>query len=378
MAESTPRFTLRDLPFVARLTLALFLISVGLGYFSALVQLHTQQAQPGQLLPGDDELVATYHGKPGVSTLERLITTNENLPLTGAGSMRSAFTTRALDWNDDVFEERAFKKYAADLPADLKPQEKQDKWDKLDQKEREKKIDEAQKEVRKEREAEADAVVAWIHDDLNKDAYENDSFPRPESLKDAPMMRKFAPGDGKTIRIKTLLHSRCERCHAANREVPDAPLDEYKHLLRYGKTPLQSGAMPMRKLAQTTHVHLLGFSMLYGLTGLIFALSGWPGIIRFLIAPLALLAQVVDISFWWLARMSDPYGSQFAKSIKYSGIVVAVALGLQIIMSLFSLFGWFGRLVLVLLIAAALVGAYFLNDMVIAPYLAAQARIGAG
>ena len=52
-----------------------------------------------------------------------------------------------------------------------------------------------------------------------------------------------------------------------------------------------------------------------------------------------------------------------------------MALALQILLSLFSLFGWFGRFVLLLLIAAALVGAYYLNDLVIVPYLATQAKL---
>ena len=133
--------------------------------------------------------------------------------------------------------------------------------------------------------------------------------------------------------------------------------------------------MPLRKLAQSTHVHLLGFSMLYGLTGVIFACSSWPGIFRFLIAPLPLVAQLLDISFWWLARLQDPWGSEFARGIRYTGMVVAGGLGLQIILSLFSLFGWFGRFVLVLLMAAALVGAYYVNDQYIGPYLAQQAKL---
>ena len=66
-----PRTVLRDLPLSARLVLALFMISVGLGYFSALVQLHFQQAPAGKLLPGADEAKATYSSKPGVSQLER-------------------------------------------------------------------------------------------------------------------------------------------------------------------------------------------------------------------------------------------------------------------------------------------------------------------
>jgi hypothetical protein len=366
MDEPSRRFTLRDLPFVARLTLALFLIAVGFGYFSALVQLHVQQASPGQILPGDEELRATYHGTGGMSVLERLVTANENLPFDGSGTMRPAFKQRALDYNGPVFEDRAYEKYAASLPPDLKDEEKQDKWDKLDSKERQKKIDEAQDEIRKEHEGEADALVAWIHADADKASYDGDNFPRPDSLKDTPITKKYLTEDKKGVKIRSLIRSRCARCHQAGREVPDAPLTEYKQVLRYAKMDsAQTGPMPMRKLAQSTHVHLLGFSMLYGLTGLIFALTSWPGIIRLVIAPLALVAQVVDISFWWLARLQDPYGSVFAKCIMYSGGVVAVALGLQILLSLFSLFGWFGRVVLVLLILLLLAGGYFLHTPVL-------------
>ncbi len=364
MTEPTPRFTLRDLPFVARLVLALFLISVGLGYLAALVQVRAQQGAPGQFLPGKNEVVAAFHGEPGKSVLERLVTANENLPLTGTGSMRSAFTYNSLDWNDQQFEDRAFDKFAASLPPDLKDEEKQEKWDKLDKKEKQKKIDEARDETRKEREAEADALVAWLHADADKASYDNDNFPRPEALKDVPINGKFVAKDKSGIKIRSLLRSRCARCHQVGREVPDAPLVEYKQVHRYA-TLSDSGAMPMRKLAQTTHVHLLSFSMLFALTGLIFALSGWPGIIRFCIAPLALIAQVVEISFWWLARLPDPNGTRFAECIYYTGPVIGAALGLQIILGLFSLFGWFGRVVLVLLILLFLAGAYFLHTPVL-------------
>ena len=73
--------------------------------------------------------------------------------------------------------------------------------------------------------------------------------------------------------------------------------------------------MSLSKLAQTTHVHMLGFSMLYGLTGLLFAFTSYPVFVRVLIAPLPLLAQIIDISFWWLARLDEPYGPGFAAAI---------------------------------------------------------------
>src|SRR5438477_12390815 len=102
MSQPSRRFTLNDLPWVARLTLAAFLISVGIGYFSALVQLHAQQAKPGQMLPGETEVIEAYHGRPGVGALERLITADQTLPFSSGGTMRPAFTTRSTDWIDST------------------------------------------------------------------------------------------------------------------------------------------------------------------------------------------------------------------------------------------------------------------------------------
>ena len=70
-APSTPeRWTISDLNLSARITLAVFLISVGIGYVSALVNLHFQEASPGNPqvhwnTPGDFSVVAqclTYSG----------------------------------------------------------------------------------------------------------------------------------------------------------------------------------------------------------------------------------------------------------------------------------------------------------------------------
>ena len=48
-----------------RLTLAVFLLSVGIGYVAALVQLHFQHATPGDLLPSRDDAVRVFHGDVG-------------------------------------------------------------------------------------------------------------------------------------------------------------------------------------------------------------------------------------------------------------------------------------------------------------------------
>src|ERR1700676_5254119 len=89
------RFVLRDLTVATRIVLAAFLLSVGVGYFSALVQLHFQGAHRGNLLPETKDIVATYHGQPPMSQFKRLLVTDENKPFNGSGSMRAAFTTRS-------------------------------------------------------------------------------------------------------------------------------------------------------------------------------------------------------------------------------------------------------------------------------------------
>src|SRR5262249_23749674 len=256
MSEPTHRFTLSDLPFAARLTVAAFLISVGVGYFAALVQLHVQQASPGQMLPGDQQLIDTYHGKPGVSVLERLLTADEKLPLSASGSMRSAFTFRAPDWDDFDFDNRVFEKFAESLPKDVKDEDKGEKWEKLPQEEKDRWIAEVRKEVRGEREGEAAAMLEWIRGGLGKGSYDNDKYTLPNSM---PLTKKFrAKGEKGTtaVKIRSLIRSRCVICHKEGREAEEAPLVEYKQIVAYSKKGAgEPGGVPLRKLAQSTHVH---------------------------------------------------------------------------------------------------------------------------
>ena len=69
------RIVLRELPFSARLTLACFLIAVGLGYISAVVQLHLRDASDGNVLPSSEDVVRKFHGSagPAMSPLEALM-----------------------------------------------------------------------------------------------------------------------------------------------------------------------------------------------------------------------------------------------------------------------------------------------------------------
>jgi hypothetical protein len=368
MAEALPprHLLLRNLPFAARLTLAVFLCSVGIGYASALVQLHFQHAAPGQALPTGDDAVKVFSGDRGPrprSRIETLVDADEHLPWNGHGQMAAAFFAKSADWKSAIkARAKALAGRGRDTP-DMAQGEGQ---------------------LRKERETERQALLEWIRAGASKADYQQDRFCLPDSMADRPLADAFVvkegddkPAEPRAVKIRTVITQRCARCHTTG-DSEDAsaaqyPLDSYEHLKPY-VTVQQSSGMSLTKLAQTTHVHLLGFSVLYGMTGLILAFSSYPRVLRVLVAPLPLAAQVVDISFWWLARLDDPYGPMFARAIVVSGAVVAVGLGLHIVLGLFDLFGRLGKAVLVLLLAAAVGGAYFAHEMVIAPYLAQEGQ----
>jgi hypothetical protein len=347
------RTYLRDLPLAARLVLAVFLISVGVGYLSALVQLHFQQAEAGQLLPGEPQVIDTYHGKRGMGQLERLITADESKPWGGSGTMRPAFTTRSTGWKRSIRE----------APG-ANPEEKE-------------------KNLRQQRDWEIDSVVAWIHGGAKKENYEK--FPVPEA--DAGQIDEqqkqnaewevpqfFEKDNDKWYaNISTIMEVRCVRCHGPGKggAAGQIHLDKWENVRDFipPEADAQGKGHSLAKLAQSTHVHLLGFSVLYGLTGLIFAFTSYPGILRVLIAPAPLIAQIVDISFWWLARMDAPHGPMFAKLIMISGGVVALTLLIQISLGLLNLFGMAGRALLVILAGAVVAGGLILAKPKLEEYL---------
>jgi hypothetical protein len=348
-SPARPRLVLRDFPLAVRLTLALFLISTGLGYVSALVQLHFQHAQAGSALPTREDAVRIFHGQAGpqASRVQILLDVDDRGPFSGSGQMSAAFTRKSEGWSKAV-KARA-RQLARERGTDPEAQ-----------------AEAAEAELRQPRDGERLAVLAWVADGARKADYDKDRFVLPPDLADHPVTDEYlAAGSNdnkdepRAVKIKTILADRCVRCHNAespeDAKAGEFPLDTYDRLRPYA-TAEGSSAMSLTKLAQTTHVHLLGFSMLYGLTGLILAFSSYPAPLRCLLCPLPLLAQVVDISFWWLARLPDPYGPDFAGLIPISGAVVAVGLLAHVLLGLWDLFNARGKVVLAVLLIGVLGG----------------------
>jgi hypothetical protein len=314
------RLTLRDLPLPVRLTLSLFLISVGLGYFSALVQLHFKDALPGEALPTPDDLVEIFSGvenwtgkKPAppkpVSKMEQLVMAPENLAHNGTGTMSFAFFGKKVKTE----EERA------------------------------------------KRQGEQLAIQAWIDapEKEREESYNNDAFPLPKSL-------------AANVKVKSIIDERCAKCHSDEAQEGKKKLVDYADfadVLTVPEAGHTSRQMSLEHLAQTTHLHLLTFCVLWMLTGVIFAFSSYPTWVRCILAPIVLLAQVADVCCWWLARLNH-VGPYFALAIIATGTVVGFGLFLQIVMSLFNMYRLRGRAVLVLLLAAAIAGAVAVEPII--------------
>ncbi|MCI0461104.1 MAG: hypothetical protein L0Z62_29495, partial [Gemmataceae bacterium] len=317
MKIPSQRLVLRTLPLASRLTLAAFLVSVGIGYCSALVQLHFQHASPGTLLPEPEDAANAYYGRTGMSQLERLLVMDEGKPFNGSGSMRQTFTTKSAGWKSAINRRAKEKKLS---------------------------LRHAEEELRSERDGERLAVLDWIRRGANQTAYEENNHVLSSHLVHRPITSEYVESgpDGTTrVKVASIVENRCARCHGEGKSGSAAqfPLDSWEQLHEYCEVETTEGGMSLKKLAQSTHVHLLGFAMLYGMTGLIFTWTSYPGWIRALLGPFTLLAQVVDISFWWLGRL-DPL---YARAIVFTGAAVAVGLFLQVVLSLFNLFGTRGK-----------------------------------
>lgn len=354
------RVTLRQLPLSARWVLSVFLIAVGLGYVSAMVQLHMQHSsKEGEVLPTIADVVEVFAGLkkidpnapavgPPESKLERLVTGPvEGAAWNGSGSMAAAFFHK---------DGANYRKESPTHPG-----------------------------MKAEREGEQSAVREWIRltDSASRsDAYRTDRMPIPDSLRGHPLTTEYQTDDKSAVKIRTLITDRCARCHAKGAEQEKYPLETYEQLLGYMAIPKDRPAPPagytwsdrqvgIEKLTQSTHAHLLSFAMLFTLTGLTFAFTSYPGIVRGIVSPVVLVAQVADVTCWWLARMPD-YGHYFAEAIVFTGGIVGVGLMLQIVFGLLNMYGLKGKVVVVLLFLLGGAVASYIGTAVVKPELDAE------
>jgi hypothetical protein len=332
--------SLRDLPLPVKVVASVFLMAVGVGYTSAMVQLHMQDSKSGQPMPTVEDVIRKYTGKQKadpnapvrqpVSRLEALVT-SPAVAISG-NSMSGAFTTAdiapgALKFNNVIKG----------------------------------KTPEQVLEIKAQRAGEQIALALWVNaaGEPRKAAYAADRFVPPAGKMPKAVTPAFLDGDG--IKIRSIIDNRCVTCHSKGGEKEDVPLNTYDGLAKFMKVEAVAVGgewvkveepISITKLTQSTHAHLLSFAVLFSLTGLAFACSSYPVWVRCILGPWVVLAVVADVSLWWLARLSNEWGPYFAMGIIGTGGLAGLGLAGQITLSLFNMYGRKGKAVLVLLMAA--------------------------
>ncbi len=363
---------LRKLPIAGKIVVATVLLSIGIGFTSAIVNLHFQSANAGQPLPGPEETVSEFHGSKQYSQIERLLIANESKPFNGSGSMRSAFTSkRAGGIKRAIKEKRIYLTELAEEKLKDKPEELAKEIARIAN------DPEIENLVYQDIDGERIALLAWIKDGFKKEYYENSQqqgYPlvgKLESLQiSLPMVHTTEDGSQRFANIEGIIESRCMRCHDVNAggSAANFPLNTFEDFADYC-SPEKSSAKSLEKLALSSHVHLLGFAMLYGITGFCLAMTGFPNYLKVIIAPSALIIQVIEISCWWFARMDAPMGPIFASAIPVLGGMVALGLLSQILLSLWDMFEIGGRKVVIMLLVVGAIFGGIIGVKVVLPFL---------
>jgi hypothetical protein len=132
--------------------------------------------------------------------------------------------------------------------------------------------------------------------------------------------------------VKPIFAKNCAQCHSAASGLPIPPLTTVEEVR---KIAVADTGTSLGTLARVSHVHLFGISIIFLLTGSIFALSELSAALRALIVAIPYLAIWADIGSWWVTKY-EPF---FAVVVIIGGGLMGLALAAQIAISLWEM--WF-------------------------------------
>jgi hypothetical protein len=166
-----------------------------------------------------------------------------------------------------------------------------------------------------------------------------------ESALMAPMADKISAADRTTVlqwvhdgakaegypQVAPIFADDCAGCHMANAQsIP--PLTSFGAVQKVAKSDTGTS---LADLAKVSHIHLFGMSIIFLLTGAIFALSGTPIWVRLFLVVVPYLAILMDIGSWWFTKYLDP--AFFAYVVVAGGACMGLALAGQILIALWEM-----------------------------------------
>ena len=150
-----------------------------------------------------------------------------------------------------------------------------------------------------------DVILQWIQEGAEEPAYNE----------------KIAP----------ILNRDCVICHtpSINKSLPDlthyATVSEVAH----------SGAASIPTLVRVSHIHLFGIAFILFFIGKIFILCDINVYVKRLAVVIPFAAMLLDVLSWFITREN----SSFAYVVIFSGALMGISMGLQILLSLYQM--WF-------------------------------------
>ncbi len=131
-------------------------------------------------------------------------------------------------------------------------------------------------------------------------------------------------------KIKPIIDQNCVVCH--NRNTGLIPLTTYEEVKAITNVDLGES---IKALTRVSHIHLFGMSFIFILTGAIFSLSEINICVKIIILVLPFVAIWMDIGSWWFTK----YKPVFAYTVIGGGILMALAFGAQVLISLYEMWG---------------------------------------
>lgn len=145
-------------------------------------------------------------------------------------------------------------------------------------------------------------------------------------------LKSGAPEKEYPSRVRPILEKTCLACHspASGLEIPD--LSTYEGIRTMVAVDTGESLHTLMKLS---HIHLFGIGLVLLGVGMIFRFSVMPPLYKYTLILLPFAAMFADILAWFLTKW-DPI---YAYTVVTSGALLGLALGVQILTSLYQI--WF-------------------------------------
>ena len=130
--------------------------------------------------------------------------------------------------------------------------------------------------------------------------------------------------------VKPIFDRSCAACHSPKSGLPVAPLTSFAEVKAVAKVDTGES---LGQLARVSHVHLFGISIIFLLTGGIFAMGEISWKWRAPILAIPYVAIWADIGSWWITK----YEPVFAWVVVLGGALMGAALAAQIFISLWEM-----------------------------------------